>query len=862
VSRKTSIKTDSSKPRIRCAIYTRKSSEEGLQQEFNSLDAQREAAESYIASQKNEGWVVLPERFDDGGFTGGNMERPALRQLLSAIDAGKVDCVVVYKVDRLSRSLMDFAKIMETFDRHHVSFVSVTQHFNTTHSMGRLTLNILLSFAQFEREIIGERIRDKIAASRQRGKWTGGTPILGYDVDRSNGGLKLMINEAEALRVRQIFELYLEHRSLLPVVAELDRRGWLTKVWKTSKGKKRGGLPFNKCSLYNLLVNLLYVGKVRHKKEVYPGEHEPIVAEALFHRVQTQLAQHSRNGGNELRNRTGALLRGILYCKACGRSMKHTFTTKGNKRYCYYTCSNVLKGGRRKCETMSLPAGEIEKSVVEQIACIGQDADVIRETVRQCRLQADAAIERLETERGVLGRELAGFGKEVRRLATVGALDSATTARLVELNEQIGKTEGRLTEISSDLDAQKANLLDEAEVAEALADFDSVWGAMTPREQVRTINLLVKVISAEAYTKHGVNAHGVIIDELHAQPDRELVDVLTTSTGARRQPLIIYITTADFDRESICNEKYDYACKVRDGVIDDPAFLPVIYEAARDDDWTDPAVWAKANPNLGVSVSLEYLERECIRAKETPTYENTFKRLHLNMKTQQDVRWLSLENWDACNARIDEAALTGRECYGGLDLSTTTDLSAFVLVFQESDGGITLLPKFWVPADNAHKREKRDRVPYETWARQGLIEMTPGNVIDYDRIRMRINELGQRFHIQELAIDPWNATQLSLQLQGDGFEVIQFGQGFKEMTAPTKEFEKLVISRKIRHGGNPVLRWMAGNVSAETDAAGNLKPSKKKSNERIDGIVAAIMALGRALQHGGIQTYSGSGILT
>ena len=237
--------TVASGPAIRCAIYTRKSGEEGLQQEFNSLDAQREAAEAYIASQKNEGWVALPDRYDDGGYTGGNIERPALLRLLTDIDAGKIDCIVVYKVDRLSRSLMDFAKIMETFERHKVSFVSVTQHFNTTHSMGRLTLNILLSFAQFEREIIGERIRDKIAASRAKGKWTGGTPILGYDVDRPNGGPKLVINPAEASRVRQIFELYLEHGTLLAVVAELDRcghflppvRGWIV---RRSKGRSHG----------------------------------------------------------------------------------------------------------------------------------------------------------------------------------------------------------------------------------------------------------------------------------------------------------------------------------------------------------------------------------------------------------------------------------------------------------------------------------------------------------------------------------------------------------------------------------------------------------------------------------------------
>ncbi len=345
-----------------------------------------------------------------------------------------------------------------------------------------------------------------------------------------------------------------------------------------------------------------------------------------------------------------------------------------------------------------------------------------------------------------------------------------------------------------------------------------------------------------------MTAHGIIIDELHAQPNRELVDVLTTSTAARRQPLIVYITTADFDRDSICNEKYDYACKVRDGVIDDPAFLPVIYEASSDADWTDPQVWAAANPNLGVSVSQEYLERECQRAQETPTYENTFKRLHLNMKTQQDVRWLSLEQWDACGGvEIDPNALEGKECFAGLDLSTTTDVSALVLLFKEDDGEVALLPRFWVPADNARKRERRDRVPYQTWARQGFIEMTEGNVVDYDVIRRRINELGERFKIREIAIDRWNATQLAVQLQGDGFEVVTFGQGFRDMSGPTKELEKLVISGKLRHGRHPVLRWMASNVSVETDAAGNLKPSKKKSTERIDGIVASIMALGRAM---------------
>jgi len=484
-------------PTIRCAIYTRKSSEEGLQQEFNSLDAQREAAEAYIASQKAEGWVVLPERYDDGGYTGGNLERPGLRRLLADIDAGKIDCVIVYKVDRLSRSLMDFAKIMETFDRQMVSFVSVTQHFNTTHSMGRLTLNILLSFAQFEREIIGERIRDKIAASRQRGKWTGGTPILGYDVDRSNGSPKLVVNPAEASRVRQIFGLYLELGTLLAVAAELERRGWCNKAWTTRDGRKRGGLPFDKCRVHNLLTNVLYAGKVTHKDEVYAGEHEPIIPEDLFGRVQRQLQQNGRVGNTEMRNRHGALLRGLLHCKACGRTMGHTFTSRGNRRYRYYTCANVIKSGRRKCPTPSLPAVEIEKAVVDQIRCIGQDPDLLGETLRQARAQSESAIERLTGERRIIERGIFRCHADLRRIAT-GAASSTTATRIAELTDQIGQTEHRLVEIDRQLAEHRSGLVDEHDVMAALADFDNLWRMLSPREQARVIKLLVSRVEFDA----------------------------------------------------------------------------------------------------------------------------------------------------------------------------------------------------------------------------------------------------------------------------------------------------------------------------------------------------------------------------
>ncbi|MGE0479940.1 MAG: recombinase family protein, partial [Phycisphaerae bacterium] len=299
--RQTSAKKPATTPATRCAIYTRKSSDEGLQQEFNSLDAQREAAEAYIASQKNEGWLCLADRYDDGGFTGGNTDRPALQRLLTDIEAGKVETVVVYKIDRFSRSLADFMRMMTVFEEHGVAFVSVTQAFDTSSSMGRLTLNILLSFAQFEREIIGERIRDKIAASRQRGKWTGGTPVLGYDVDRSGPSPKLVVNPTEAARVLQIFELYVELGALLPVVAELERRGWRNKAWMTRDGRQRGGLPFDKCRLHDLLTSVVYLGKTRHKDEVYVGEHGAIVPDVVFARVQRQLQQKGRRGNTDLR---------------------------------------------------------------------------------------------------------------------------------------------------------------------------------------------------------------------------------------------------------------------------------------------------------------------------------------------------------------------------------------------------------------------------------------------------------------------------------------------------------------------------------------------------------------------------------
>ena len=362
---------------------------------------------------------------------------------------------------------------------------------------------------------------------------------------------------------------------------------------------------------------------------------------------------------------------------------------------------------------------------------------------------------------------------------------------------------------------------------------------------IESTNSSYKVLSADSETKHGFNSNLVIIDELHAQPNRELVDILITGTASRRQPLIIYTTTSDFERPSICNEKYDYACKVRDGIIADPAFLPVIYEAPRDADFTDRKIWAMANPNLGKSVTLEYMERECKRAIETPSYQNTFKRLHLNMRTNQDISWIDIATWDACyDPEVTPEELTSEICYGGLDLASVSDLCALELYFPESKA---VLSYFWIPEESADRRLERARVPYPSWIEQGYITATDGDVTDYDVIRRDINLLIERFDIRELAIDRWNSTQLQIQLLGDGIDVVPFGQGFSSISAPAKELERLIRNKELRHDGNPVLRWCMNNVMIEEDAGGNIKPSKRKSTEKIDGCVALVMSIGRAI---------------
>jgi site-specific DNA recombinase len=349
--------------KLRCAIYTRKSSEEGLEQDFNSLDAQREACEAFIASQKREGWALVGEMYDDGGFSGATMERPAFQRLLSDVSGGKIDVVVVYKVDRLTRSLSDFAKIVDLFDRHAVSFVSVTQQFNTTSSMGRLTLNILLSFAQFEREVTGERIRDKIAASKKKGMWMGGLPSLGYDVkDR-----KLIVNNTEAETVRHIFRCYTELKSVRELKEDLDGAGIVSKVRTASDGSRYGGQPIARGALYLMLQNRIYRGEIVHKGKSYPGEHEAIVDEALWNKVQAILSGNRVDRANGKPGNEPSLLTGILFDAQGGR-MSPTHANKKGTRYRYYISRSLLDASTKaRSAGQRIPAATLESLVIRRI---------------------------------------------------------------------------------------------------------------------------------------------------------------------------------------------------------------------------------------------------------------------------------------------------------------------------------------------------------------------------------------------------------------------------------------------------------------------------------------------------------------
>ncbi len=379
-------------------------------------------------------------------------------------------------------------------------------------------------------------------------------------------------------------------------------------------------------------------------------------------------------------------------------------------------------------------------------------------------------------------------------------------------------------------------------------------------------NSFYQVLSAEAFTKHGLNVHGVIFDELHAQPNRDLFDVMTKGSGdARLQPLFFLITTAGTDRNSICFEQHQKAVDLLEGRKIDHTFYPVIYGMKDEDDWADEKNWYKANPSLNHTIDIEKVRNAFNSAKENPAEENTFRQLRLNQWVKQSTRWMQMDKWDDCNFAVNPEELIGRECYAGLDLSSSIDITAFVLVFppRYEDEKYIILPFFWIPEENMKLRVRRDHVPYDIWDKQGYIKTTEGNVVHYGFIENFIDELGTKYNIKEIAFDRWGAVQMTQNLDGMGFTVVPFGQGYKDMSPPTKELMKLTLEKKIAHGGNPVLRWMMDNIFVKIDPAGNIKPDKEKSTEKIDGAVATIMALDRAIRNEGSggSVYDERGIL-
>jgi phage terminase large subunit-like protein len=381
----------------------------------------------------------------------------------------------------------------------------------------------------------------------------------------------------------------------------------------------------------------------------------------------------------------------------------------------------------------------------------------------------------------------------------------------------------------------------------------------TKRLIYQKTNSIYQVLSADVGNKHGFNTHGVVFDELHTQPNRKLFDVMTKGSGdARMQPLYFLITTAGDNQNSICWEVHQKALDIIDGRKTDPTFYPVIYGAAQEDDWTDPKVWKKANPSLGITVSMDKVRAAFESARQNPAEENSFRQLRLNQWVKQAVRWMPMEKWDACAFTVDEKALDGRICYGGLDLSSSTDITAFVLVFPpiDEDDKYVVLPFFWIPEDNIDLRVKRDHVNYDLWSKQGFLKTTEGNVVHYGYIEKFIEQLGEKYNIREIAFDRWGAVQMVQNLESMGFTVVPFGQGFKDMSPPTKELMKLTLEQKLAHGGHPVLRWMMDNIYIRTDPAGNIKADKEKSTEKIDGAVATIMALDRAIRCGNVTSES------
>lgn len=490
---------DAAPKTVRVAIYTRQSLDEGTS-EFKSVDAQRDMIEAYVASQRSEGWAALPERYDDAGYSGGDLNRPGFKRLMADVEAGRVDVVVVHRFDRLSRSMFDFVGLTDRFEKHGVALVSATQAFNTSTSAGRMMLNVLASFAQYEREMIGERTRDKMQATRKRGMWAGGFVPLGYDlVDK-----KLVVNPVEAEQVRATFRLYLEMGSLSETAHELNRRGWRTKSWTGKRGQPVASYHYSLESLRQMLDRVVYIGQVRSGKTSYPGLHERIIDQELWDAVQAQKRRLRPFYGEKTKNKYGALLRGLVLCGLCGATMNHSVSASGPRRYQYYTCNASRRFGRSQCMAGPVPLAQIETFVIDRVRAIGRDPTLVREALaatqreRQARAgELEGEVRRQEIERRRAKEERTNL---INAVAGGGPGTATLMQRVAELDQRLVDIEERVRGAQRELVAASTPGADDGSLAQALAEFDGVWEALFVQERIRVLTLLIERVTYASTT--------------------------------------------------------------------------------------------------------------------------------------------------------------------------------------------------------------------------------------------------------------------------------------------------------------------------------------------------------------------------
>ena len=509
--------------RVRCAIYTRKSTDEGLDQAFNSLDAQRESCEAYIQSQMHAGWVALSDRYDDPAYSGGNLARPALQRLLRDIEAGRVDSVVLYRVDRLTRSIIDFARLIEVFERHGVIFVSVTEQFSTATPTGRLQLHMILSFAQYEREVAAERIRDKIRLAKARGKHMGGPEVLGYDA--ADG--RLTVNRDEARLVHHIFTRFTRLGSATKLAAELNAQGHTTKTWTTRGGKTTGGRPWTKTSVTRLLNNRKYLGQVGHYGETFEGEHDAIVEKPLWDKAQAILAENSTVRSNNTRAQVPALLRSVIHCGHCDAAMTPTSTIKKARTYRFYRCSAAARNGHGTCPVRSVAAGQIEEAVVGQLRAVFRTPELVARTYREAKSREREETDRLRGDKAELEKRLVELKQAADRLLKADGNGAGSLAEeLRRAGDDMDDVKTRMDGVVADLQTLESGQLSEREVIDALTALDPVWNELFPAEQTRILQLLVEHVV--------VRLDGLEIS-LRVEGMASLVEDLRLHEGAKRQ---------------------------------------------------------------------------------------------------------------------------------------------------------------------------------------------------------------------------------------------------------------------------------------------------------------------------------------